>query len=250
MPLELYTRQQQLNLSIPRGGVTIAGVGGVGFWVATYCAMSGIPNLYLFDPDVLEESNRNRLPVCEGSIGRPKVEVAKEFILPLRPNIIIVAVQEKLEELFLNIQLRVSDWVIDCTDSPKAQHTLYNACLKAHKGYIRAGYDGTHMTVTSNVSGWIKKDVEEEQYEINPSWVVPSATVAALAVAKLMKYPQQEVGLDLSEIGVPAVQRYKRLSKRCRQEGDSPLVRSRVAQMERDREVARERRVRRVNIRI
>ncbi len=214
----LYDRQQDIGLVLPQS-ITIAGLGGIGSWVAIDCAMSGVENLYLFDPDMLEESNRNRLPFCQSSINRPKVEVVAEYIRAIRSEAIVVAVQDKLEGILLDIQLSVSNVIIDCTDSPKAQFTIYNICKKAGRTYIRAGYDGTQIMVTSNVSGWIKTDVEEENYQVNPSWVVPAQIVAALAVGKLLKYSNQEISLDISEIGIPVLQKQRRLTARCNQTG-------------------------------
>ena len=53
MPTDLYQRQQQLNLNYV-GDLTVVGLGGIGFWVAIDAAMSGVPSLYLFDPDVVD----------------------------------------------------------------------------------------------------------------------------------------------------------------------------------------------------
>jgi molybdopterin/thiamine biosynthesis adenylyltransferase len=217
MPEETYTRQLTLGLTIPQS-VTVVGCGGVGSRFAYEAAMTGVPNLYLFDPDVLEESNRNRLPFCQGSLGRPKVEVVKDFILAIRPETIVVAVQDKLEGILLDIQLSVSEFIVDCTDSPKAQFTIYNACKRAGVKFIRAGYDGTHITGTSVVSGWIKTNVEEENYTVNPSWAVPAGIIALLAVGKMEKWFNQEISLDISEIGNPVVERQKKLTARCNQE--------------------------------
>ena len=214
MPEELlYGRQQQIHLDIP-ASVTIAGVGGVGFWMAVDMAMSGVPTLYLFDPDVVEESNRNRLPFCQGSVGRPKVEATKDFILAIRQDAIVVAIQDKLEGVLLGIQLQVCSLIMDGTDSPRAQIMLYNLCKERGHTYIRCGYDGTRFTVTSTVSGWIKC-AEEEQYVTAPSWVVPAQVAAALAVGKALKYHNQEVSLDLEEIGIPLLKKQQRLTKRC-----------------------------------
>lgn len=213
---DLYSRQQEIELHLPQS-VTIAGLGGIGSWVAIDAAMSGVGNLYLFDPDILEESNRNRLPFCQSSINRPKVEVVAEYIQAIRPEAIVVAVRDKLEGILLDIQISISSVIVDCTDSPKAQHTIYNACKGYGRDYIRAGYDGTRIMVTSHVSGWIKTDVEEETYEVNPSWVVPAQVVAALAVGKMLKYHYQEVSLDISDIGIPVIHRRRRLTARCQQ---------------------------------
>ena len=218
MPGELYQRQETLLLTIPPS-LTVVGCGGIGSWVAIDAAMSGVPNIFLFDADTLEESNRNRLPFCEGSINRPKVEVVAEFIKSIRPDIIVVAVPNRLEGALLEIQTAVCRHFIDCTDSPKTQMLLYKACKECGAVYIRAGYDGTKIMVTSAVSGWIRADVEEEHYQINPSWVVPAQVVAALAVGKLLKYYNQEVSLDISEIGIPVIQRSSRITARCNQQG-------------------------------
>jgi molybdopterin/thiamine biosynthesis adenylyltransferase len=212
---DLYSRQEKIELSIPTA-ITIVGCGGIGSWVAIFAAMSGIPKIYLFDPDIMEESNRNRLPFCQASLNRPKVQIVAEYINAIRPDCNIIAIQERCQDLLLKMQLGVSDYVIDCTDSPKSQLLIYKACKEVYKPFIRGGYDGTHVTVTSNVSGWIKKDVVEENYIVNPSWVVPSAICGALVVGKLCKYKNQEVSLDISEIGIPVLSKgQSRLTPRC-----------------------------------
>ena len=215
--MDIYARQEELQLTLPQA-ITVVGCGGIGAWVAILSAMSGVENIYIFDPDVVEESNRNRLPFCQGSLNRPKVEVVADFIKAIRPDAIVVAVAEKLEGVLIPIQLSVSKVIIECTDSPKSQLTLYKACKEKGELFIRAGYDGTRILVTSDVTGWMKDDVEEEPYTVNPSWVVPAVVVAALAVAKMEKFFSQEVGLDISEIGIPALARHRRLTARCRQE--------------------------------
>lgn len=223
----LYDRQIPLHLDVP-SAVTVVGCGGIGSWVAIFAAMSGVNNLYLFDPDVMEEHNRNRLPFCQGSLNRPKVEVVREYIMGIRPEANVVAIPEKLEGILLRIQLGVSNYIVDCTDSPKSQFEIFNACNKADSSvkFIRAGYDGTHITVTGVVSGWIKTDSVQENYTVAPSWVVPAATVAAMAVAKMMKYPDQETSLDISEIGIPILKHQKRLTDRCiRSDGAPPVAR-------------------------
>jgi len=214
--MDTYIRQERLNLNLPPS-ITVAGCGGIGSWVAILAAMSGVGSLYLFDPDSMEESNRNRLPFCQSSINRPKVEVVSEYIRAIRPDVIVVAVPEKLEGVLLDIQLSICPVIVECTDSPRAQFAIYNATKKAGKIFIRAGYDGTKITVTSNVTGWMKTDVEEETYTTNPSWVVPAVIVAALAVGKIEMYFNQEVSLDISEIGIPVLERQRRVTTRCRQ---------------------------------
>lgn len=222
---DIYTRQQQLKLTTPHT-VTVVGCGGIGSWVAILSAMSGVKNLTLFDPDVMEESNRNRLPFCQSSLNRPKVEVVQDYIMGIRPEANVIAIEERLDGVLLDIQMSTSGFIVDCTDSPKTQFMLYNRCKAVYDGrqtifpqgprYIRAGYDGTNITVTSNVSGWIKVNEEEEAYVINPSWVVPAVVVAALAVGKMMKYQNQEVSGDIGDIGIAVLkEQAAKLTPRC-----------------------------------
>jgi molybdopterin/thiamine biosynthesis adenylyltransferase len=216
MDNNLYQRQIPLQLSVPQA-ITVIGCGGIGSWVAIDAAMSGVDTIFLFDPDIMEEHNRNRLPFCQGSLNRPKVEVVRDYILAIRPQCNVIAIQERLDGILLEIQLKLGIPFIECTDSPKSQIQLYNECKKHNVHFIKAGYDGTHITVTSNVSGWIKA-AAEETYAIAPSWVVPAQIVAAVAIAKLMKYPTQETSLDISEIGMPILaKRPSPRGARCRE---------------------------------
>lgn len=218
MEAETYSRQQTLQLNIP-SSVAVVGVGGIGFWAAMDLAMSGVEQLFLFDPDVLEESNRNRLPVCQSSLGLPKVEVCKDQIISIRPDCLVTAIQEKFEGIFMDIMMGTCSFILDCTDSPASQIAIYKASQGKTAKYVRAGYDGTSMTVTGHVSGWIKVGAEREAYAIAPSWVVPAQIVAALAVGKILKWQEQEVACDVSDIGITVLQKMDKLTPRCSQGG-------------------------------
>jgi len=213
----LYQRQRAIGLQIPRS-VTLAGCGGVGYMVALALASAGVPNLYLFDPDILEEHNRARMFACQSSIGKPKVEVVKDFIAGIRPDCIVVAVQDKLDDILLDIQLRVSEVIVDCTDSVKSQIKIYKACKENNIRFVRAGYNVNHITVTGHVSGFVRGDTEET-YAQDPSWIAPPLVLAGEVLYKIMKSPDHEVSLDLDEIGIPIQEKTSRLTARCNQEG-------------------------------
>ena len=61
---------------------------------------------------------------------------------------------------------------------------------------MRAGYNGTHITVSGRGPVWATED-NPEGYDIVPSWAVPAAIAGALAVAKIEKYPSLEVSNDI-----------------------------------------------------
>ena len=69
--------------------VALFGVGGVGGYVAEALARSGVGNMVLTDNDCVSVSNINRQIIAlHSTVGRPKVEVMKERLLDINPEII------------------------------------------------------------------------------------------------------------------------------------------------------------------
>lgn len=67
--------------------VAVFGLGGVGGYAVEAFARAGVGRLFLVDADRVEASNLNRqLLALENTIGRPKVEVARERIALINPD--------------------------------------------------------------------------------------------------------------------------------------------------------------------
>ncbi|MHB8217087.1 MAG: HesA/MoeB/ThiF family protein [Candidatus Sulfotelmatobacter sp.] len=98
--------------------IGIIGLGGIGSVVAEQLAHLGVGRLLLLDPDVLEETNLNRVVgATRNNIGRPKVEVASELIRRINPQIQVTAI---LGNVILSDDARrvlSSDFLFSCTDS-------------------------------------------------------------------------------------------------------------------------------------
>ncbi len=180
---ELYKRQETLKLNIPNK-VAVVGCGGIGYWVAKFLAMSGVEELHLYDPDTLEEHNLNRLDIPYRMLGKNKADVTKIAILSLRDEATIYAYPFKFSDLEKGY-----DWVIDCTDDGKSQIVNQEIAKNLGSKYFKAGYDGEGFGIHNTVAEWGEST---DGYTIVPSWVVPAVTVAALAVAKVMKYHDAE----------------------------------------------------------
>ena len=68
--------------------VLIFGVGGVGGYVAEALARTGIGNITIVDKDTVSESNINRQIIAlHSTVGRDKVDVLKERMLDINPDI-------------------------------------------------------------------------------------------------------------------------------------------------------------------
>lgn len=188
----LYDRQLELNL-ITDQSISVIGCGGIGFWVAKFGAMSGIKEIFLFDPDVLEEHNLNRIDVPERFLGRNKADITALVINTLRPDCIVHARPFILQEF----NYTKTDWIVDCTDKYDSQVINQQIANSKMSRYMKAGYDSLHMSVNNNIAEWGES---EDGYTIVPSWVVPATIVAALTIAKIMKYTNKEMCCDVKDM--------------------------------------------------
>ena len=109
--------------------VVLFGIGGVGGFAAEALARSGIGHLTIIDGDDVARSNINRQIIALNStVGRPKVEVAKERLLDINPDMRIDA----LKQVFLPGQqvpfASDTDYVIDAIDTVAAKVELVRVC--------------------------------------------------------------------------------------------------------------------------
>ena len=188
----LYDRQEGLGLK-RNISITIVGVGGIGFHVAKFAAMSGIEKIYLFDPDLIEENNLNRLDLPESSVGKNKAAVTREVINSIRPECTVYSLPFVLQEHTYT----KTDWMIDCTDNLKSQMTNQEIAKKFGSRYMKAGYNGESITIADTVAEWGEAP---DGYTVIPSWVVPATIVAALTIAKVMKYDNFEISTEIKRL--------------------------------------------------
>ena len=103
--------------------VAVFGVGGVGGYVCEALVRSGIGNFVLVDKDTVSESNINRQIIAlHSTIGRAKVEVMKERMLDINPEVKV----ETREYFFLpenadEFDFYEYDYVVDAVDTVTAK---------------------------------------------------------------------------------------------------------------------------------
>ena len=99
--------------------VAVFGVGGVGGFAVEALARSGIGSLDLFDNDRICLTNLNRqIHATTSSIGKYKVDVAKERVLDINPAAIVFAHRLfYVPETSMNVDLSKYDHVIDAIDT-------------------------------------------------------------------------------------------------------------------------------------
>ena len=195
--MELYKNEDCLNqfsrteLLIGKQGleklhnakIAIFGIGGVGSFVVEGLVRAGVQNFVLVDNDKISLTNLNRqLIATQKTIGKDKVEVAKERILDINPK----AKVEVFKEFFLpnsntNIITKELTYVVDCIDTVTAKIEIVMQCKNLKIPIISAMGTGNKLNplkleVTdiykTNVCP-LAKVMRKELRKRNTSWYLP-----------------------------------------------------------------------------
>ncbi|MDD4976980.1 MAG: ThiF family adenylyltransferase [Bacteriovorax sp.] len=108
----LITEAEQKKIC--NGSILIAGVGGMGGVAAEVLVRMGLGKIKICDHDTFEESNFNRqLHSNTQTIGRAKVEVLKEELLKINPNLKIESytegvTKENIHQLLDDVQIVIN----------------------------------------------------------------------------------------------------------------------------------------------
>ena len=110
--------------------VIVFGVGGVGSFAAEAIARAGVGNLTIVDFDDVDITNINRqLPALHSTVGRYKVEVMKERILDINPDINIKSIREVYnKDTSESILSEDYDYVVDAIDMVTSKIHLIETC--------------------------------------------------------------------------------------------------------------------------
>ncbi len=130
--------------------VAVFGVGGVGGYAVEALARSGVGALVLVDNDVVCESNINRQIIAtHESVGRSKVDVARERILSINPDCCVTAVKAfYLPENGGEYDFSAYDYVIDAIDTVKGKLGLIEQAQAAGTPIISAMGAGNKLDPT------------------------------------------------------------------------------------------------------
>jgi len=122
---ELLIGKDALN-KLQSSQVAVFGCGGVGSYVIEGLVRSGISNLIVVDNDVVDVTNINRQLIADTTtIGRPKVDVVKDRVLKINPNISITCYQEFVNISNLNHFIPQScNYIVDAIDTIKSKIEL------------------------------------------------------------------------------------------------------------------------------
>lgn len=159
--------------------VAVFGVGGVGGYAVEALARTGIGTLDLVDKDVVDETNINRQIIAlQSTIGKPKVEVAKERCLDINPEMTINTHQVfYLPDTADEFDFTDYDYVIDAIDTVTGKLQLIEAAKKANVPVISSMGAGNKLN-----------PAEFEVADISETSVCP--------LAKVMRKELRDRGID------------------------------------------------------
>jgi molybdopterin-synthase adenylyltransferase len=136
--------------------VGIIGLCGGGSHVAQQLAHIGVGRFVLCDPDIVEDSNLNRMigaARSDARAARPKIDVISERIAAIHPGAKIAKAAKAWQEVAQ--QLRGSTAVFGCVDSFSERAQLEAMCRRFLIPYIDVGMDVTKSSAGYTISGQV-----------------------------------------------------------------------------------------------
>lgn len=130
--------------------ILIAGVGGVGGYVAEAIARAGIGKITIIDNDVVDISNINRQLISNlENVGKTKVDEFSSRIKSINPDVELVSLPVFIDENNLGQLLaNKPDYVIDCIDTIESKLALIIYCLKNKLKIVSSMGAGNRIDVT------------------------------------------------------------------------------------------------------
>lgn len=146
--------------------IVVVGAGGVGSWVATMLARSGVEHLRIIDFDQVSLSSLNRHAVATlKDVGIPKVDCIKTHLLEIAPWIEIDA-RNQLWDINLAEQLIYGNdfrptFVVDCIDNLDTKCDLLAYCYEKGIPVVSSGGAATKLDPTRINMADISKTEED-----------------------------------------------------------------------------------------
>lgn len=157
---ERFSRQSFLGATsdriLEKAGVAVIGLGGGGSHIAQQLAHIGVGDFLLIDPDVIEESNLNRLVGGtreDVEHRRLKTTIAERTIRNINPEARIVSFQRDWKEV--GEHLRDRDVIFGCVDTFRDRRELEIAARRTLIPYIDIGMDVHEENGAFRISGQV-----------------------------------------------------------------------------------------------
>lgn len=176
--------------------VAIFGIGGVGGYVCEALVRAGVGAFDLIDKDVVDITNLNRQIIAtQSTVGRSKVEVARERMLDINPNVEINMHQcFFLPENAADFDFSKYDFVVDCVDTVTAKIQIIMQAKEAGVPVISSMGTGNKM----DPAGFMVADIYKTK--IDPLARVMRRELKKRGVKNLTVVYSQEEALPIKDV--------------------------------------------------
>lgn len=130
--------------------VGVAGAGGLGSNCAAALARSGIGTLVLSDFDNVELENLSRQYYFVSQVGMQKTSALRENLIRIRPEIKIIAYNEKLNAKNIPVVFAECDIIVEAFDKAEMKEMLIKT--------VQQSLPGVPLIVGSGLAGWGNSD--------------------------------------------------------------------------------------------
>jgi len=128
--------------------IGIAGAGGLGSNCAANLVRSGFKQFVIVDFDIIEYSNLNRQFFFCAQAGKPKVEMLRQNLLAINPDLDISIHSRKIDTNNLNDFFSECQAVVEAFDKPECKKMIVERYMNSEKLLVAA----------SGISGWGQSD--------------------------------------------------------------------------------------------
>ncbi|MCE0493600.1 HesA/MoeB/ThiF family protein [Vibrio salinus] len=159
----------QLKLALSR--VLIIGCGGLASVVTPYLSGAGVGSLVIVDDDEVSISNLHRQVVFRANdIGENKAVAMKSQLASINPNVRVRAIDHRLSEEQLSLEVMMADIVVDCTDNFSTRQLINKICFH-HKTMLVSGaangFDGQFSVYSYSEGTACYRCVYSEESDVN-----------------------------------------------------------------------------------
>lgn len=135
---------------LSKSTVALFGVGGVGSYAAEALARTGLGKIILIDYDIIDITNINRqIHATTKTIGLYKVDVMKERLLDINPEMEVVVYKEKYNEDTKDVLISPDyDYIIDAIDMISSKLNLICTAKEMNIPIISAMGAGNKLNPT------------------------------------------------------------------------------------------------------
>lgn len=187
------------------------GVGSGGAPVCDHLTMNGVRNWTLYDPETLDTVNLVKHPRGRSDLGKPKVEIQRDWILDRNPH---ATVTPRREDVFESVTFRDdvsrSDLILCCPDKREVRAFINSIAVEFKKPCVtgsvfRQGIGGEAYAYIPGRTGCfacMERVASEQGWNINDT-IPPTASEEEMIYGRSMRdFQASGLSMDIQMIAI------------------------------------------------